>query len=75
MMLLSLFILKLGLILKKNKIPFILFVSTEPVGKKGYMTWEQIKEVESEKFAFIGHHSHTHDYLIDETNDQFLFQI
>ena len=24
--------------LKQNKIPFILFVSTEPVGKKGYMT-------------------------------------
>ena len=37
--------------LKKNKIPFILFVSTEPVGKKGYMTWEQIKEVEAEKFS------------------------
>ena len=32
--------------LKQNKIPFILFVSTEPVGKNGYMTWEQIKEVE-----------------------------
>ncbi len=24
--------------LKQNKIPFILFVSTEPVGKNGYMT-------------------------------------
>ena len=46
--------------LKKNKIPFILFVSTEPVGKRGYMTWEQIREVASESFAFIGHHSHTH---------------
>ena len=33
--------------LKKNKIPFILFVSTEPVGKSGYMTWDQIKEVDS----------------------------
>ena len=51
--------------LKENKIPFILFVSTEPVGKKGYMTWSQIKEVELEEFAFIGHHSHTHGYLID----------
>ena len=30
--------------LKKNKIPFILFISTEPVGKKGYMTWRQIKK-------------------------------
>ena len=32
--------------LNKNKIPFILFVSTEPVGNKGYMTWDEIKEVE-----------------------------
>ena len=61
--------------LKKNKIPFILFVSTEPVGKQGYMTWNQIREVESENFAFIGHHSHTHDYLINETNDQFISDI
>ncbi len=51
--------------LKKNKIPFILFVSTEPVGKKGYMTWDQIKEIEKEKFVFIGNHSHSHEYLID----------
>ena len=61
--------------LKKNKIPFILFVSTEPVGKRGYMTWNQIREVESEDFAVIGHHSHTHDYLINETNDQFISDI
>jgi poly-beta-1,6-N-acetyl-D-glucosamine N-deacetylase len=57
--------------LKKNKIPFILFVSTEPVGKKGYMTWDQIKEVEAEKFTSIGHHSHSHGYLIDGDNDLF----
>ena len=61
--------------LKKNKIPFILFVSTEPVGKKGYMTWEQIKEVEAEKFAIIGHHSHSHGYLIDSDNDFFILDI
>ena len=61
--------------LKKNKIPFILFVSTEPVGKNGYMTWSQIKEVEAEEYAFIGHHSHTHGYLVDKTNDQFILDI
>ncbi len=61
--------------LEKNKIPFILFVSTEPVGKKGYMTWEQIKEIESKDFAFIGHHSHTHEYLIDVSNDEFILDI
>ena len=61
--------------LKENKIPFILFVSTEPVGKRGYMTWEQIKEVESNNFAKIGHHSHTHEYLIDVKNEEFILDI
>jgi hypothetical protein len=41
-----------------------LFVSTEPVGKSGYMTWEQIKEVEAEELAIIGHHSHSHGILL-----------
>ena len=59
--------------LKRNKIPFILFVSTEPVGKKGYMTWDQIKEVEAEKFTSIGHHSHSHGYLIDGDNKKLKF--
>jgi poly-beta-1,6-N-acetyl-D-glucosamine N-deacetylase len=58
--------------LRKNKIPFILFVSTKPVGNRGYMTWDQIKEIENEKFAFIGHHSHSHEYLIEKSNHEFL---
>ena len=61
--------------LKEKKIPFILFVSTEPIGKNGYMTWSQIKEIEKHDFAIIGHHSHTHDYLIDEVNDKFIYDI
>jgi len=61
--------------LKENKIPFILFVSTEPVGKRGYMTWEQIKEIEGNEFANIGHHSHTHEYLIDVSNEEFTLDI
>ena len=52
-------------VLKKREIPFILFVSTREVGKNGYMTWEQIKEIESSGLATIGNHSHTHEYLID----------
>ena len=57
--------------LKKNKIPFILFVSTQPVGKNGYMTWEQIKEIEKEEFAFIGNHSHSHEYMIEYEANEF----
>ena len=52
-------------ILKDKKIPFILFVSTEPVGKSGYMNWEQIKEISSYDFAYIGNHSHSHEYLLE----------
>ena len=61
--------------LKKNNIPFILFVSTEPVGKNGYMTWEQILEIDSSEQGMIGHHSHTHEYLIDMTNKDFINDI
>ncbi len=61
--------------LKENKIPFILFVSTEPVGKRGYMTWEQIREIENYEFGFIGHHSHSHEYLIDVSNAEFIADI
>jgi len=61
--------------LKKNNIPFILFVSTEPVGKNGYMTWEQIIEIEKSPLGTIGHHSHTHEYLIDFSNDDFINDI
>ncbi len=61
--------------LRKNKIPFILFVSTEPVGKKGYMTWTEIREIDKSKFGNIGHHSHTHEYLIDQSNKEFIEDI
>ena len=61
--------------LKENKIPFILFISTEPVGNKGYMTWDQIKEIEKESFTVIGHHSHTHEYLIEKSDKEFINDI
>jgi len=61
--------------LKKNKIPFILFISTEPIGKNGYMNWDEIKEIEESNFAIIGHHSHTHEYLIDMNNSEFVKDI
>jgi len=56
-------------ILKKKKIPFILFVSTREVGAFNYMTWSQIKELNEEDFVEIGNHSHTHEYLADESNE------
>ena len=59
-------------LLKSNKIPFILFISTREVGKYGYMSWKQIKEISKEDFVHIGNHSHTHEYLIDESPEKIL---
>ena len=67
----SSFYLKAWPILKENKIPFILFVSTESVGKKGYMSWDEIIEISKEDFVFIGNHSHSHDYLVKYKFDEF----
>jgi len=61
--------------LKKEKIPFILFVSTQSIGSNGYMTWNQIKELDKESTAYIGNHSHTHDYLVDLKNEDFINDI
>ena len=62
-------------LLKKEKIPFILFVSTREVGAFNYMTWDQIKEISKEDFVEIGNHSHTHEYLVDESRDLILDDI
>ena len=61
--------------LKKKKIPFILFVSTKTIGKRGYMTWSQIIELEKESTAYIGNHSHAHNYLVDLKNQDFINDI
>ena len=62
-------------ILKKKKIPFILFISTREVGAFNYMTWDQIREINKEDFVEIGNHSHTHEYLVDETREIILSDI
>ncbi len=53
-------------ILKKERIPFILFVNTREVGSFNYMTWDQIIELDTADFVEIGNHSHSHEYLVDE---------
>ena len=57
--------------LKNNQIPFLIFISTEAVGKKGYMGWKEIKEIEKYDYVTIGNHSHSHDYLVNFSYDEF----
>ena len=56
-------------ILKKKKIPFILFVNTREVGSFNYMNWDQILELHKNENVEIGNHSHSHEYLVDENPD------
>jgi len=57
-------------ILKKEKIPFIIFINTESIGSYGYMSWEEIKEISEFDFVHIGNHSHSHEYLVDKSDDE-----
>ncbi len=56
-------------ILKEKKIPFILFVNTREVGAYNYMNWEQILELHNNDNVEIGNHSHSHEYLVEESAD------
>ena len=57
-------------ILKREKIPFIIFVNTESIGSSGYMSWDQIKEISKFDFVHIGNHSHSHGYLVDKSDKE-----
>ena len=56
-------------ILKEKKIPFILFVNTREVGSFNYMNWDQILELYNSEDVEIGNHSHSHEYLVEESNE------
>tara|TARA_B100001029_G_C15056255_1_gene454610 strand:- start:1709 stop:2650 length:942 start_codon:yes stop_codon:yes gene_type:complete len=57
-------------ILKKQKIPFIIFVNTKTVGSPGYMNWNELREILKFDFVHIGNHSHSHDYLVDKSDTE-----
>jgi peptidoglycan/xylan/chitin deacetylase (PgdA/CDA1 family) len=39
------------------------------------MTWDEIKEIDKSEIGHIGHHSHTHEYLIDMSDEEFINDI
>ena len=53
-------------ILKKENVPFILFVNTREIndGHTNYMSWDQIREVHQSEIGTIGAHSFSHEYLV-----------
>jgi peptidoglycan/xylan/chitin deacetylase (PgdA/CDA1 family) len=51
-------------LLKKYGCPFTLFVFTRGVGAEGYVTWQQLRELES-RGGTVGCHTDTHPRLIN----------
>ncbi len=54
-------------ILKKYQFPATIFLVTDWIGKKGYLTWNQIEEMEQHGISF-GNHTETHAYLPSMTD-------
>jgi peptidoglycan/xylan/chitin deacetylase (PgdA/CDA1 family) len=51
-------------ILQKYRYPFCIFVFTRAVGVRGYVSWPQLKRIES-LGGVVGCHTHTHPRLIN----------
>jgi len=49
--------------LKNNEIPFILFITTDFIGKKGYLSMDQMIELDKDPLCTIGAHTLTHPML------------
>ncbi len=56
-------------VLRKYGFPFSIFVFTNAVGKKNYMSWDQLRQVEAWG-GEAGCHTHTHPRLINLTQKE-----
>lgn len=62
-------------ILKRYNFPAAMFVVTDWVGKKGFMTWDEIKELADSGIITIGSHSKTHMLLPGASLDELRMEI
>lgn len=56
-------------LLRKYGYPFTIFVFTSGVGTKGYVNWEQLRQVETWG-GTVGCHTHTHPRLVNMTVEE-----
>lgn len=50
-------------LLKQRNIPFLVFLTTDFIGSKGYLTWEQISELNADPLCYFGAHTMSHPKL------------
>ncbi|MBV1877067.1 MAG: polysaccharide deacetylase family protein [Pseudomonadales bacterium] len=56
-------------LLKQRKFPFTIFVVTQLVGRPGYLSWDQLREMQHQG-ATIANHSHSHSHLLRKLSDE-----
>ena len=47
----------------------------KPAAEHPDQYWDEIIEIDKSEFGYIGHHSHSHDYLIDKSEEEFINDI
>ena len=62
-------------ILKKRKIPFTAYIVTDFIGKPGYMSCDQIKEMAADPLVEIGSHGITHEVMTSLKKEQKEYEI
>lgn len=50
-------------LLRKRGYPYTIFINTDAVGKRGYMTWKQLGELEESPLVTLANHSADHAHL------------
>ena len=56
-------------LLKEKGYPYTVFVNTDAIGRRGYMTWEQLEEFRDDESITIANHSKDHGHLVQRPDE------
>lgn len=56
-------------VLERLGLPYTIFVNTDAIGSRGYMTWDELRELGAHENVTIANHSTDHDHMARRTNE------
>jgi len=56
-------------LLEEKGFPYTVFVNTDGIGGKGYMTWDQLEEFRDDERVTIANHSKDHDHMVQRPEE------